>query len=97
MINKFIGFHSYVKMYYSHIYSNGCKLKKRHRKRTFNFNDHDITIIDDLIIKFYDNKTVPTRKDLFYHIKDNNINVSFKKCSIVTFHRIIKRIGYKIK
>ena len=68
-------------------------MKQRYRpKKKFLLTERDINIIDDVIIDQTSNKNNLLSKDfLFKHVKENNIELSFKTCGLRTFYKVRDR------
>jgi hypothetical protein len=79
------------------IINNGIKASKLTRNNPFkySFDSLDKNIIKQIINKFYSEKTLPYMNDVYSRIKEQE-NLSFRECSLTTFYRLMKQMGFKL-
>jgi transposase len=79
------------------IINQGIKAPKptKDRPNKYTFDSFDKNIIKQIINQFYANKTLPYINDVYSKIKENE-NLNFKDCSLSTFYRIMRKMGFKL-
>jgi predicted DNA-binding transcriptional regulator AlpA len=68
--------------------------KTRNKPKKYSFDSFDIEIIKSVIKQFYAAKTLPYIKDIQTKISENE-NLTFKECSLSTFYKLMKDMGFK--